>query len=346
MGEPQRVDSAAEPAPVSRKIRPMLTGRAAEAKVKDIRFGAFAGEAAEVAGLRQCSIPGLNSVENYRRYRQSVRDVYGVDLEDMNYFAVGTPNWESRLPALRAWIVRAGEFGEVTIAIEPLGHEKYGVFRDSLGMSGLRDVLAEAESSGIKVVVRFASEANLRLSEYSAYGSREAADRFFQAAAWFKEYMPPNVEMVFSPLINTVVLGDPRQQDAIRWMFLGSGGKIPWDRIGGTIYRTDAKLEPAYDKYYQKMAAMNADLPFQICELGGPFRLRDEMMDFIAQVVDGRWNRISKINLFARDINKRADPEGHFGFMDPQERSIATQMARNGGQPKAVESFLRQFLTQ
>lgn len=326
-----------------------LDGDSLAPEIGGVRFGAYAGEAALVAGLSQSSIPALSNPEAYRKYRQSVRDAYGVDLEDMNYFSVGAPGWESRLTALRQWLLSAGEFGEVTIALEPSGPAKYGVFRESAAMDQLRSIFEEAEELGITIAIRFASEANLRGNPYSVYGSRRLAERFFEAAAWFKNAMPGNVRMVFSPLINTAVYGEPLQRRTIEWMFLGPEGQVrdgvPWDRIGGTIYRTNVRLDRTYATYYARMTALNENLPFQICEVGGPYGKRGEIKNFINHIIDGRWPGVEKVNLFARDINRRADPDGHFGFMDPTERASATSHAMRTGEPQVVESFLKPLFT-
>lgn len=318
-------------------------------RIGGIAFGAYAGEAAQVAGIKNSSTAYLYQSKAYRRYRQSIRNVYGVDLMDMNYFSVGTPHWESRIPMLQKWMLMAADYGEVTLAIEPLGKNTYDVFRDSSGMQALRSAFETAEDSNVKVVVRFASEANLRGSEFSAHGTRGRAEKFYNAACWFKEYMPKNIELVFSPLINTAVLEEKTQRRTIRWMFCGvnegDGEAVPWDRIGGTIYRTTVSLKPTYEKYYEMMSELNQSLPFQICELGGPYRKRIEMLTFLDEVVDGRWPRVEKVNLFARDINRRADPNGHFGFIEPTQRSSAIRAVERG-EEKMVFSYLKPFFAK
>ncbi len=332
-----------EKKPGEPRIVDLLKGEAKAPSIGRISFGAFAGEAALVAGIKTSSIPYLHDVETYRKYRQSVRNVYGVDLMDMNYFSIGNPRWERRASYLQGWLLRAGEFGEVTVAIEPIGPDGYGVFHDSPGMRRLRKAFEAARDAKIKVVVRFASEANLFESKYSAIGSQTKSYQFYNAACWFKKYMPQNVELVFSPLINTVFMESRRQQSAIRWMFLGpsnGGGFVPWDRIGGTIYRTDLSLKPTYAKYYQLMSKYNDKLPFQICELGGPYRSRDELLSFISEAVAGAWPRLEKVNLFARNINRRADPAAEFGFIEPRLRADAIFSADNG-QIQYPPSFLK-----
>ena len=211
-------------------------------------------------------------------------------------------------------------------------------------MDTLREIFVEAEGRGITVAVRFASEANLKGNPYSAYGSRKKAKIFFDAALWFKGSMPSNVKMVFSPLINTAVNGEPLQEKTVEWMLLGpddSDAESPWDRIGGTIYRTNVRLDSTFERYYEWMTNIYGDAPFQICEVGGPYGKRGEVKSFISHILDGRWPGVEKVNLFARDINRRADPNGHFGFMNPTQRERAASYAARTGEPQVVESYMK-----
>lgn len=311
-----------------------------------VRLGAYAGEAAQIAGLTQSSIPALSQLDLHSKYRESIRNTYGADLEEMNYFSVGAEGWQDRIDMLRQWLIRAGQFGEVTIGLEPTGKQGYGVFKDSAGMRALRSAFQDAEDAGIAVVIRFASEANLRDNPYSAYGSRARAEKFFNAATWFKSYMGSRVVLVFSPLINTAVHGDRLQHETISRMFNGPepGQPRPWDRIGGTIYRTNVRLAPTFTSYYQSMSKHDPSLPFQICEVGGPYSRRFEVTGFLADISNGKWPRVEKVNLFARDINRRADPNGSFGFIDPVKRAIAADQAVRSGTPQLAESFLKPLI--
>lgn len=315
-----------------------------------IRLGAYAGEAARVAGLFDSATVGLSDTKNYELYRRSVHFAYGVDLEDMNYFSVGSPGWESRLPALQKWILSAGRFGDVTIALEPDGPEKFDVFRDSAGMTALHEVFEKAEEEGIIIWVRFGSEANLQGSPYSVFASRRKAVGFYRRALWFKSNMPGNIRLVFSPLINTVVAGWKYQSQTIEWMFLGDetteDQSCPWDRIGGTLYRTNLPIEPMYSRYYDLMSEMNPNLRFQLCELGGPYSRRGELISFIKQAAGGKWMLLDKVNLFAREINRRADPSGSFGYMNPNARHKAVAFARSHRQPRFTESYLKVLLSK
>lgn len=313
-----------------------------------VRLGAFSGEIADVCGLNGQSIATLSKPENYRPYRKMIRDVYGLDLEDMNYFSVGTLGWARSIPALRDWILMAGRFGDVTLALEPMGFYQYDEFEDSRAMQQLRRVFLEAEERGITLWVRYASEANLQRNPYSAGISRQHARLYFEKAVWLKNYMPKNVKLVFSPLVNTVIKGKRTQFRIIRRMFYGGdrrAGKLPWDRIGGTIYRTDMALEPTYNEYYRFMSGLAPELPFQICELGGPYSRRAEVIRFLQDLARGKWPRVEKVNLFARDINKRADPNGSFGFIDPTLRAAAVAQAKSGQTPARIESWLKPVIT-
>ncbi len=313
-----------------------------------IRLGAYAGEAANVAGIEWSSTWGLNVPGKYLLYRRSVRRAYGVDLEDMNYFSIGGKGWERRLGPLHRWILNAGQFGDVTIALEPDSKDGFSVFSKSAGMDELRRIFMDAQGAGITVWIRFGSEANLSGSPYSVYDDRVKAVGHFEKACWFKANMPDNVRMVFSPLINTAVHGWRNQKQTLRWMFQGDESTQdlvpPWDCIGGTLYRTNMSLKPTFNRYYALMNEMEPSLPFQLCELGGPYERKHELMDFLKLAASGQWERLKKVNLFARQINRRADPKGRFGFMHPEERLRACKEAKSTGTPHYVTSYLKPLL--
>lgn len=336
--KPAPADPLAVDLPFMNRFQPLF-GR--------VKLGAFSGEIADICGLNGQSIATLCKPENYRPYRRMIREVYGLDLEDMNYFSVGTLGWARSIPSLRDWILMAGQFGDVTLALEPMGFYQYDEFEDSPEMQRLRKVFLEAEEKGITLWVRYASEANLQRNPYSAGISRQHAKLYYDKAVWLKSYMPKNVKLVFSPLINTVIKGKRTQFRIIRRMFYGGdkrAGKLPWDRIGGTIYRTDMALEPTYSEYYRLMSGLAPDLPFQICELGGPYKRRDEVSRFLVSLSQGKWPKVVKVNLFARDINKRADPNGSFGFIEPKGRAEAVDRARKTRTPVPAESWLKQVI--
>jgi len=342
----------AQPSPAPAKplpVDPLAIGLPAKVSYRPvfgkIRLGAFSGEIADICGLNGQSISLLSKPENYNPYRKMIREVYGLDLEDMNYFSVGTIGWARSIPSLHDWILMAGQFGDVTVALEPMGFYQYDEFEDSRPMMDLRKVFREAEDKGITIWVRYASEANLQHNPYSAGVSIKNAKLYYDKAAWLKSYMPKNVKIVFSPLINTVVKGKSTQFRIIRRMFYGGDkrqGKLPWDRIGGTIYRTDMALEPTYSDYYKFMSGLAPELPFQICELGGPYKRRDEVSRFLTDLAEGKWPKVEKVNLFARDINKRADPNGSFGFIEPVERAAAIDKAKKQHAPVLVSSWLKE----
>jgi hypothetical protein len=130
-------------------------------------------------------------------------------------------------------------------------------------------------------------------------------------------------------------------------MFYGGdkrSGKLPWDRIGGTIYRTDMALEPTFSDYYRFMSGLAPELPFQICELGGPYKRRTEVTRFLRDLGEGKWPKVEKVNLFARDINKRADPNGSFGFIEPVERAVAIDQAKRQRSPVIASSWLKEII--
>lgn len=318
-----------------------------------LRLGAFSGEAAEVAGLVGTSIQDLADPSTYDLYRRSVKKAYGLDLEDMNYFGIGQSEWGTRIPALDQWILNAGRYGDVTIALEPMGKgDPYAVFRPSPEMNELRGVFERAKQSGIRIWLRFMSEANDGTSIYTAVHSREDAIDFYRKAQWFKGFVPSNVKLVFSPLINLAVLKRENERERIHWMFAGDESTTdmfePWDCVGGTLYRTNLPLIPTYSTYHRMMVEecrlANLNIPFQLCELGGPYSRRAELISFLLLAKNGHWSGLRKINLFAHDINRRADPNAQFGYMNPKIRREAITTARKTGKPVFVGSWLKDLL--
>jgi hypothetical protein len=307
-----------------------------------IKLGAFAGEAANLAGLTYISTTGLADKESYSQYRKSILATYGVDLEDMNYFSLAPEKLEHRLTKLKAWILLAGEYGDVTLAIEPLGKSKYKIFEDKKTMQHLAAIFDAANEKNITIWVRFASESNLRGSEYSALNNPE---QFYNAAAIFKSQMPKNVKLVFSPLINTYIIGRSTQKPLAQKMLYGPNKKnIIWDRIGGTIYRTDRPLTPMYDTYYKDLRALAPNTPFQICEVGGPYSRKAELLRFLDSCSQGNFPQLVKVNLFARNINQRADPDAEFGYLEPKARSQKIELAKTSCKPQQLDSFLKPIL--
>ena len=305
---------------------PVPVGRAPQ--LHGIEMGAFSSEAMNRLGLTDQSIKGLDNDRDYGLYRATVRQFYGADLADMNYLGIGVAGWETRLDALDHWIERASRYGAPTLAIEPLGSDSYRVFNDNPEMRKLREVLAKANERGVTVWIRFASECNLRNSPYTVYDSPHRIAKYRRAARWFKEYMPTNAKLVFSPLINTPYIDSDDRNSPQSRTLRGMYEPGVYDRIGGTIYSTHMNIFRAFDWYYRFMRSMDADTPFQICELGGPFTHRDRLRSFVQKVCDGRWPGVEKINLFAGPLNPHATGQnGDFGFVSPSEdRCFITDM--------------------
>ena len=279
-----------------------------------ITIGAFAPEAMAESSL---SLPSLDDDDSYGAYRTAVRDTYGADLADMNYLGVGTPGWQARYAAFKDWLLRAGKYGDPTIAIEPIGKSTYAAFRDDDEMRALKAAFDAARQAGIVVWVRFASESNLRYSVYSVYNNPRAQQAYRRAERWFRGYMPPNVRLVFSPLINTAYLRSPSQIKTLLAMYEPGA----YDRIGGTLYAT-SWLRPkiAFDWYYHFMRRLDTSTPFQICELGGTYPRSREVEAFLIRVARGDWPGVERVNLFAGDLNSIAIANhGHFGFVLPGE---------------------------
>jgi len=286
------------------------------AMLGSMSLGSFSGEAMDSVGLSNHSY--VDIVSQYAKLRRAMHDIYGADLQDMNYYGCGLKGWQDRQRALREWMLMAGKFGDVQLALEPqTGVKAYSQFSDAdLEMRGLKQVLADASNQGITVYVRFASENNLENSPFTVLHDRQRCFAFYHAAAWFKKVMPPNVRLVYSPLINTATWGGPSQQRILRWCLLGPDGDTSiWSRIGGTLYLTDWDLTRTYARYYDYMSTLSPDTPFQLCELGGPVNRKIAMLRFIHELKEGMWPRVVHVNLFAYKINTLADPAGCFGFL-------------------------------
>ncbi len=301
-----------------------------------ITFGAFAAEAALSVGIDSHSTRNFADADSYGAYRDAVRAIYGADLEDMNYFAVGLGYKKERFESLAKWVLMAGQFGDVTLAIEPLGTGGYSVFADdNEEMLALKAIFERAGRENIKIWVRFASENNLGNSPYSVSSSVKKASAFYEKAKWFRDTMPENVGLVYSPLINTAITHQKSQERIMRACLLGSSGSIeydqPWSRIGGTLYLTDINLVKHYDRYHKLMKQAAPEIPFQICELGGPYRRKKEILSFLKLAAGGRWEGLEKVNFFARTINQRADPKGTFGFIEPNARRKGSETLPDGG---------------
>lgn len=303
---------------------PVITGALVPAKprrpfIGPIEIGAFAPEVTEVLGVDKISIPVLNDDKLYDRYRIAIRDIYGADLPDMNYFSIGHLNWQRRIGQLHHWLIRAGAYGGPTLALEPDAEgNPYAAFHDSPQLRDLRTMFQDVKKHGITVWIRFASESNLYGSKYSVTKSDEVLEHYKQAARWFRTYMAGSIKLVFSPLINTgyeaSVKNNPRQLTILQSMY----EKGVYDRIGGTLYSTDYNVFDMYNWYTGFMRQMDPDTPLQVCELGGPIAHENEIVDFIKAAAQGKWKGLEKINLFAGHINVRAEKEyGRFGFVIP-----------------------------
>lgn len=277
-----------------------------------VAVGVFAPESMPDASV---SISALDNDAAYSAYRQAIRAEFGADLAEMNYLGVGLPGWQNRCRAFADWLARASRYGDPTIALEPNGKSRYGAFRDSDEMRDLRSVFAAAGRAGIVVWVRFASESNLRYSDYTVYNNPAAIASYRRAVRWFRAYMPGNVRLVFSPLINTAYLKNPAQLRTLEEMYQPGA----YDRIGGTLYATSwLRPRPAFDWYYRFMRRMDPSTPFEICELGGTYPRSTEVKAFLVRAARGDWPGVQRVNLFAGDLNPLATAQhGHFGFLLP-----------------------------
>ncbi|HLK16498.1 MAG TPA: hypothetical protein VKT78_16950 [Fimbriimonadaceae bacterium] len=311
--------------PVPDPDKPLFTGVLVPAKphkpfIGPLEIGVFTSEVAEALHVEKLSIPILAEDDKlYDRYREAVRDIYGADLADMNYFSIGHLNWQRGIPRLHHWLLRAGVYGGPTLALEPDAEgDAYAALKDSPLTRQLRDVFLDVKKKNITVWIRFASEANLFGSRYSVAKSDEILEHYKVAARWWKSFMPDNAKLVFSPLVDTAyeasIKGGSRQLAILRAMYEPG----LYARIGGTLYSTNYNVFDMYDWYTKFMREMDPATPLQICELGGPLTHQKEIVDFINAAAKGRWKGLEKINLFAGRLNARAEHEyGRFGFVIP-----------------------------
>jgi hypothetical protein len=259
-----------------------------------------------------------------------VRKVYGADLADMNYFSVGSEGWEQNIPGLRKWLLLAARYGDPVLALEPLGEMRYEVFSESSGMRELRDVFLELQEKGYSVRIRFASEANLHGNPYSATKDPASTREYRKAARWFRSYMPTNVKMVFSPLINTPVLETIRhgRDEAIgpmkKMMEMYEPGV--YDYIGGTLYADPRyTLREMYDFYLYWMRTLDKSTPLQIDELGAPKAFREDLCSFIEFISAGGVPDLKTVMFFDGTVNPRREKEfGPHGTILPGEEQSYT----------------------
>jgi hypothetical protein len=184
-------------------------------------------------------------------------------------------------------------------------------------MIELRTMFQELQEMGINVRVRFASEANLAGSPYSAVTNSASMEGFRRSARWFREFMPKNVRMVFSPLINTPAMsfhhGARGAMTNVERMYQPG----VWDIIGGTIYSDPRlSLDRMFAIYFERMNKLDPGKPWQICELGGPKTMLAEVEQFALNA--RKWRGLEKIYLFAGEVNARRERQlGNHGTIPP-----------------------------
>jgi len=319
----------AEPAPA-------FTGNRQSPRLGRIELGAFAPEAALKCGITDPCLCTFDNIETYNTYRQAIRAAYGANLSDMNYLGIGRPGWRSRYEWLKDWLFRASQFGDPTIALEPSKETGYSVFQDSPEMQCLRVTFEAARQAGINVWVRFASESNDVHNPYSILGSPQKIAQYRQAVHWFHAYMPSNVHLVFSPLLDDFITGGKAQMPTLRSMYVPGD----YDRIGGTLYATTwVSLEPAYSWYYDYMRKLDPNTRFQICELGGIFEKQHEIYHFLQTLKSGKWPKVDRVNFFAGELNPTAiRNHGHFGLVLPGQTAsyLRSLIAADNSEPPVM----------
>lgn len=277
-------------------------------------IGIFSKEAAKRCNI-SLSLFSTQYPRNFEKYHAEIRKLYGRDMSDYCYFCIGSDvDWRQRFTALKGWIFNAARHGQPTIALEPSGPTKYRIIGDNEQMRTLRSIFAEARRRHITIWVRFASEANLSSSAYSIT-KRPGDTKVFRAAArGFHEYMPENIRLVFSPLINTAFEQSPTQLRVLTESY----ERGVYARIGGTLYATkECNPIAAFDWYYWFMQGLDPETPFQICEFEGMLEDKRTAILFLRQVYERRWPKVQKVNLFAGSLNQRAESEySAFGWVD------------------------------
>jgi hypothetical protein len=277
-------------------------------------IGIFSPEAAERCDMG-LSLFSLQYRDNFDRYHREIRVLYGRDMSDYCYFsAASEPGWRQRCIALKGWIFNAARYGAPTIALEPNGPTKYRIVGDNEEMRTLKSIFMDARRHHIKLWIRFASEFNLSSSPYSIARHRSDIKTYKVAARCFHLYMPENIYLVYSPLINTAYERTNTQLRILRESYEPG----IYARIGGTLYAT-TKCDPitAFDWYYKFMRNLDPKTPFQICEFEGMLDDKQTSLLFLKLVFSNTWPKVEKINLFAGTINKRAEKEySAFGWVE------------------------------
>lgn len=278
-------------------------------RVGEIELGVYAAEVAGISDTR-VDLPRVANADVHRRLREAILTHYGAPLPEANYFSVRKPGWDADLPLLETWLRMAAVYGTPTLAFEPIVEKPWDVFRDGPEMTALAEMFKRLGDDGIEVRVRFASEANLWGSPYSATRQPGGIDAYKRAARWFRKAMPGNVKLIFSPLINTPIEGKFEGYDSGLEKMKQMYEKGVYDFIGGTVYSSaNYTLRQIYDRYVKEMRSLDATTPLHICELGGPISQRQEVLGFIRDSASGRYPGLVRINIFGSRVNGRRENE-------------------------------------
>lgn len=84
------------------EVKPVLNG---------VVFALYAGEAGEWLELPSLAVTDLDNNARYARFRRTVREMYGADFYDVNFFDTQDPTWRDKVGPLERWLLRAGLYG-------------------------------------------------------------------------------------------------------------------------------------------------------------------------------------------------------------------------------------------
>jgi hypothetical protein len=273
---------------------------------------------------------GSPVVCRYGLYRRQVAALYGVPLADANYFSFnGETNPKvamGRAYELGLWIAEATAFGTPTVGLQldTWRGAPWDVFRVSKKselhpeMAAFRDMALCLQKVAIGFNVRFLSESEMENSPYSSHGE---PDRFLHSMRLFRDCMPENVSVVYSPSCASStrgilsLIGGRRRR-----------GRLPFDILGGTLYSSvNGSLEEIYGRFHARMIEALGPERIMICELGAPISRKVEVLRFLKTAEEGKYAGLKRINLFGSALNRSSVSQnrlGKYGFLgDGETRS-------------------------
>lgn len=267
----------------------------------------------------------------YNLYRHAVERAYGAQLADSNYFMLtdsGSSIDEMTLGGYYAnaynlglWLTEASRYGEPLVGLEMKSYENvkdpWVLFRKKAdgtlhpALQAFKEMAEDLDSRGVTFRVRFLSEAEQQGSDYFTMDNPK---RFRDAARLFRDVMPKNVKMVFSPAADASAA-------VLKSFCTDEKGTVPFDAIGCTAYSNMyTSIQDQYDRYYGIMRHLYPNTPFEIDEAGAPFAWRNDFKQFLDHCEQGRYSNLTDICIFGAKLSEKSRSQqllGRYGFVDP-----------------------------